>query len=142
MTRLVLGLTEDAALIAHVERCSACQTSLAAVRALNESLASAHVSLQRGHEAARVRLMEALAEEERPAERVSTLQRRTLRLGAITMRQRIAVGSVGLAAILGVLVLWNTATPASALAKMAENIRQAKSLKATIVEERQVILKT
>ena len=47
------------------------------------------------------------------------------------MRKRIALGSVGAAALLGLLVLWGAivAKPVRALEKMAENIRQAKSLK-------------
>ena len=52
------------------------------------------------------------------------------------MRRRIAVlGSVGVAAILGFLLLWGGigASPVSAMEKMAENIRRAKSFKFVMV---------
>ena len=67
----------------------------------------------------------------RPLEPVSLCNRMTQWMGGLTMRKRIALGSVGAAALLGLLVLWGAivAKPVSALEKMAENIRQAKSLK-------------
>jgi outer membrane lipoprotein-sorting protein len=51
-------------------------------------------------------------------------------IGGFSMRQRIAaLGSVGVAAILGFVLLWggSAAQQASAMEKMAENIRKAKS---------------
>jgi hypothetical protein len=50
-------------------------------------------------------------------------------LGGLTMRQRIAVGGVGLAALLGFIFLWGVLAerPASAMEKMAASIRKAKS---------------
>ena len=50
----------------------------------------------------------------------------------LTMRQRIAaLGGVGVAAVLGFLLLWGgtVAKPVSAMEKMAQNIREAKSYK-------------
>lgn len=46
------------------------------------------------------------------------------------MRQRIAVGSIGIAAILAFVFLWGATKPTFAIAEMAENIRRAKSFKA------------
>lgn len=51
------------------------------------------------------------------------------------MRQRIAFGSIAVAAMLAVVVLWGATKPTSAIAEMAENIRRAKSWKATMICE-------
>ncbi|HEV3138495.1 MAG TPA: hypothetical protein VGZ26_11340 [Pirellulales bacterium] len=51
------------------------------------------------------------------------------------MRQRIAVGTVGVAVVLCILLLWGATRPVSAIAQMAENIRRAKSFKVTINTE-------
>ena len=59
-------------------------------------------------------------------------------IGGLTMRQRIAaLGGVGVAALLGFVLLWGglVTRPVSAMEKMAETIRRAKSLKATVVED-------
>ncbi len=53
------------------------------------------------------------------------------------MRQRIALGGVAAAAVLGLLLLWggSVAQPASAEEQMAKNIRQAKSFTARVTNE-------
>jgi len=53
------------------------------------------------------------------------------------MRRRLAYGGVGIAAALTFFVLWATVSTASlsAMEKMAEKIREAKSFKATIIGE-------
>jgi hypothetical protein len=59
-------------------------------------------------------------------------------MGGFTVRQRIAVlGSVGVAAMLGFLLFWGGigGKPASAMEKMAESIRKAKSFKAAMNTE-------
>lgn len=59
-------------------------------------------------------------------------------IGGFSMRQRIAVlGSVSVAVALGFVLLWGgiVAKPVSAMEKMAEKIREAKSFKATIIGE-------
>jgi len=50
-------------------------------------------------------------------------------IGGLTMRQRIAVGGTGVAAVLGLVLLWiaSTGKPVSAMEQMAESIRHAKS---------------
>ena len=56
------------------------------------------------------------------------------------MRQRITLGGIGAVAVLAILLLWlgSVATPLSAMEKMAENIRKAKSYKCTeIVQSRE-----
>ena len=55
-------------------------------------------------------------------------------MGALTMRQRIAaLGGVGIATILGFLLLWGgiATRPLSAMEKMAEAVRRAKSYRCT-----------
>jgi outer membrane lipoprotein-sorting protein len=54
-------------------------------------------------------------------------------MGGLTMRQRIALGGGGMVAVLGLLLLWGgiIAKPVSAMEKMAEEIRKAKSYKHT-----------
>ncbi len=59
-------------------------------------------------------------------------------IGGFTTRQRIAVlGSIGVAAMLGLFLLYGgiTATPVSAMEQMAENVRKAKSYKCTQINE-------
>jgi outer membrane lipoprotein-sorting protein len=67
----------------------------------------------------------------RPPERAKTWNRISRFFGRFTMRQRIALGGVGIVAVLGLLLLWGgiVAKPLSAMEKMAENIRKAKSYK-------------
>ncbi len=57
------------------------------------------------------------------------------------MRQRIAFGSVGVAALLGLILLWGgiDTKRVSAMEQMAENIRQAKSYKVTMTMEIQFV---
>ena len=61
--------------------------------------------------------------------------------GRLTMRQRIALGGVGTAAALGFLLVWvmSVTRPVSAMERMAENIRKAKSLKVTMTLEQKVV---
>jgi outer membrane lipoprotein-sorting protein len=66
----------------------------------------------------------------RPWNRIS------LWLGGLTMRQRIAaLGGIGVAAILALLLLWGgiDGKPASAMEKMAESIRKAKSFRVKMI---------
>ncbi len=62
-------------------------------------------------------------------------------IGGVTMRQRIALGVVASAATLGFLLLWGglVAKPVSAMEEMAENIRQAKSYRVTMIMEIQFV---
>jgi outer membrane lipoprotein-sorting protein len=135
ITRLTAGEDEDAALVSHVEQCPTCRANLSAMRSLTDRLADVHDKFNRGHELARARLLAVLAANEPRAETAKTRNRRSHFLGVLTMRQRIAVGSVGVAAMLCFLLLWGATRPVSAIARMAENIRRSKSYKATIVSE-------
>jgi outer membrane lipoprotein-sorting protein len=69
--------------------------------------------------------------------RLSLWNRITLWPGGLTMRQRIALAGVGVAIVLGFLLLWgaNVVQPVSAMEEMAENIRKAKSFRFTGIME-------
>ena len=55
-------------------------------------------------------------------------------VGGLSMRQRFAFGGVGVAALLGLILLSGVidTRPVSAMEKMAENVRKAKSFKYTL----------
>ena len=67
-----------------------------------------------------------------PLSRARGVRRFTQWIGGLSMRQRLAAfGGVGVAALLGFVLIWggSFANPASAMEKMAEKIRQVKSYK-------------
>ena len=139
LAQLSLGLPEDAELTAHLEKCESCRASLEAVQSLKRQLTEAHVEFDRGHEEARERLLAILPAAGRRPEPVKLWNRVTHLLGELTMRQRMAaLGCMGVAALLGFLLLWGgiDAKPLSAMEQMAEAIRHVKSCKCTqIVQE-------
>ncbi len=66
----------------------------------------------------------------------------TLRRIAMNRRFQLSAGAIaGSAAVLGFVVLWggSTAQQASAMEKMAESVREAKSYRATYVEEAKMV---
>ena len=69
--------------------------------------------------------------------RLSVWKRITNRMGAFTVTQKIALSSVGVVSVVGVLLLWagGVTRPVSAMEKMAECIRLAKSYKVTMITE-------
>jgi hypothetical protein len=131
LARFALGSTEDAELTTHLETCAVCRAGLEAMQSLRHELAEAHANLNEGHEAARERLLAILPAASRPPERTRPWKQISQWMGGLTMIQRIAVGSVGVATLLGFLLLWGAigAKPLSAMEKMAEEVRKAKSYK-------------
>jgi hypothetical protein len=83
------------------------------------------------------RLQTLLSTTSQPSEPARTRNRMSQRISGFTMRQRFVLGGVGMVAVLAILLLWlgGIATPVSAMEKMAESIRQAKSFKAAITME-------
>ena len=59
------------------------------------------------------------------------------------MRQRIALGGVSVAAMLGLLLVWamSSTRPVSAMEKMAEEVRKAKSYKCTAIGKMSFVIK-
>ncbi len=130
LARVALGLTEDAELTAHVEQCAPCRERLEAMQSLRHQLAETHAKFDEGHEEARERLLTLLPAASRPPELVKPRRQIAQWIGGFTMRQRIAaLGSIGVAAALGFLLVWGgiDTKPVSAMEKMAENVRKAKS---------------
>jgi outer membrane lipoprotein-sorting protein len=135
---LVLRSDSSRSVAAHVDECPTCQSRLATVRLTDERLLAAHVAFDREHEAARDRLMVVLKTIDQP-EPAKSWRRVTHWIGAMTMRQRLAITSVGIAALLAIVALWGHTQPVSAMERMAENIRQAKSYKFTMVTEAKLV---
>jgi outer membrane lipoprotein-sorting protein len=138
LARHVLGQAKDAKMTAHLSQCAACRANWEAMQSLRHQLIEIHAHFDKGHEAARKNLMAILLASSRLPAKTILRNHISHWMGAFTMRQRVALLSgVGLAAMLGFLLLWGgiAANPASAMEKMAENIREAKSLKVTMSME-------
>jgi hypothetical protein len=132
LAQFALGLTEDADLSAHLKECASCRARGETMQSLVHQLTAAHAKFDSGHEEARERLM-AILPESRPLEPARTRNRISHWIGELSMRQRMALGGIGAVAVLAILLLWlgSAATPVSAMEKMAESIRKAKSYKMT-----------
>jgi len=132
LARLALGLTEDADLTAHLKECASCRARGETMQSLVHRLTAAQAKFDSGHVEARERLM-ALLPASRPLGPAKTRNRISHWIGELSMRQRMAIGGIGAVAVIAILLLWlgSAATPLSAMEKMAENVRKAKSYKCT-----------
>jgi outer membrane lipoprotein-sorting protein len=135
--RLALGMSDDTALAAHLDECDACRTNLESLRSLVRQLSEGHAKFDLGHNAAREQLLAILLTASRPPETVGAPNRINQLFGGLTMRQRIVLSGASVAGILAILLFWigSFATPVLAMEKMAENIRKAKSFRATLLCE-------
>jgi len=135
--RLALGMSDDTALAAHLDECDACRTNLESLRSLVRQLSEGHAKFDLGHNAAREQLLAILPTASRPPETVGAPNRINQLFGGLTMRQRIVLSGASVAGILAILLFWigSFATPVLAMEKMAENIRKAKSFRATLLCE-------
>jgi outer membrane lipoprotein-sorting protein len=135
IARFGLGQTADAKSAMHLKECDSCQVRLKAIQEMARQLTVAHAKLDQGHEQARERLLSLLPAASRMPESAGPLTKIKHTMGGFTMRQRIsiALGGVGIAAVLTFLMLWEgiAAKPVSAMEQMAENIHKAKSFQAT-----------
>jgi outer membrane lipoprotein-sorting protein len=133
LAQLVLGRAHDTELAAHLEKCDQCRADLEVMQVLRHELVEAHASLDKGHEAARQRLLAALPRASVRSKRARISAPAMNWIGGLTMRQRIALGGVSAAVVVGLLLFWAAigTKPVSAMEKMAEHIRSAKSFKAT-----------
>ena len=79
----------------------------------------------------------------RTSETARLRNRITSWIGGSTMRQRIALGGIGLVAAVAILLIWtvSSTTPVSAMEKMAEEVRKAKSFKCTAIGKGTSVLK-
>ncbi len=129
LVRIALGARADQFQSAHLELCERCQSSLDSIRLLVQRLGHAHTRFNHQHEEARARLLASLPDawpRSLPAKRWRAYSRT---IGAFTMRQKLALGSAGMAAVLTVYVVWfaTVAKPIYGMDAMPETIRNAKS---------------
>lgn len=136
LVELALEQTDNERSSAHLESCADCRSRLETVRSLVDDLKQYHHLPHEHHQAARTRLLEAIAREE-PVVEVALFRRITHWIGELTMRQRIALLTASLAPVLGFLVFWTTmiASPVAALERMTKQILEAKSYQATMIQE-------
>ena len=142
LARRALGLTEHADLAAHLDECAVCRAGLEMMQALAHQLTVAHARLEQGHEEARSRLLALLPAASRRPEPVTSRNPILHWIGGLNVRQRLMLGGmgVGLAAVLALLLLWGSSPkPVSAMERMAEQIRQAKSCKYSGVTQGPVV---
>ncbi|MEX2113933.1 MAG: hypothetical protein WD845_12155 [Pirellulales bacterium] len=118
----------------HLAECVACRAALADMRTLDANLAAAHRPYSLAHEAGRERLLAALEHLDPPRVRVGLGWTPNRWMGGLTVAQRTAIGGVALAALLAGVLLWvgSPAPRASAMERMAENVRRAKSYEVTM----------
>ena len=134
LAQIALGLDAEGELAAHLNQCAACRQKLASMRSLVEQLSVSHARLDRGHDDARAQLMTALSDFDRPPKAVQPWIQFTQWVGDLTMRQRIVIGATSLAVVLTLVLFWpdGNAISVSAMEKMAENIRRARSYRLTM----------
>lgn len=118
----------------HLSECAACRAAVAEFQMLDQRLAAAHRSFGDAHETGRAQLLAALEQLASQDERREILNPDR---GGLTVAQRTAIGGVALAAMLAGVLLWvgSPSRRASAMERMAENIRHAKSYYLTIDTE-------
>ena len=133
LAQFALGIEVDAVSATHVEQCADCQAELVSLQALTDRLSVAHSELQRGHEDARRRLLANIPDVDRQSQPSNVWQKLSHWYGDLNMIQRVALSSVSLVVVLGLIAVWAAVTtqPASATEKMRESISRAKSCKST-----------
>jgi outer membrane lipoprotein-sorting protein len=128
---LALNLESSEAFAAHVGECDSCRNKLTDLCQLTQRLSAAHAELDAVHSASRAQLLATLANVKvtaRPGGIGGWLHDTVARLSP---RQRIAAGGLGLstavALVLLVLAIANSATPLSAMERLAKAVREVKS---------------
>ncbi len=134
LLQVALGEASAKRFTEHVTECATCRTAVAEFQALDERLAAAHRTFGDAHETGKSRLLAALEQPDSPHppdERRETL---IPKMGGLTMAQRTAIGGVALAAMVAGVLLWvgSPSPRASAMERMAENVRRAKSYEVTM----------
>jgi outer membrane lipoprotein-sorting protein len=142
LVQAALAPEDKAGASAHLNDCPACRARVAAMRGLVGQLTEAHRdTFDKEHEKARAALMTVLPASDEQIEFAKPWSRIIPSTGGLTMRQRTVFGSIGAAAALALLVFWlgNAPSRVSAMERMADNIRRAKSYKVTWDFERQLV---
>ena len=135
LAQLALGVNEDAVAAAHLETCPACRANLEEMQALRHQLTEVHVRLEQGHAEARARLLASLPAASQLPDPMSVWDRINHWTGGLTMRQRMALGGMGVAALLALVLIWGAivAEPGTAMAQMAQKVREAQSYEYTMI---------
>lgn len=131
LAQLALGLEADADLSVHLQQCTNCQVDLVHFQSLNDQLSAAHKNLHCGHSESRQRLLAALPNVDPQSQPARLWQKPPSWLGELNMKQRITLSSLSVVTVLGLIVVWAVVStkPLSAMEKMRENIREARSCK-------------
>jgi outer membrane lipoprotein-sorting protein len=127
---MALGLPfENLDTSAHLKQCARCQAELEEMRVLASQLAEAISRYDQDHEESRNRLLASLPQISARPVRVRDSSAVLAKIGALSMRQRVAFGGAAAVLLLAGLVLWSATVtkPAYAMGKLAQTIRQAKS---------------
>ena len=138
LARVALGFDVDNDAQAHLDACPACRERLAELRALGDRLARAHGRFDKDHDRQRAALLAALETEDRATEPKRSRPAIATWLGGLSMRQKTALGGLSVTALILIVfaLSTNTARRATAMERMAENIRAAKSWQATMELEK------
>jgi outer membrane lipoprotein-sorting protein len=131
---LVLSTGADEQSAGHVAECDTCRARLEALRRVKAELAAAHAEFEASHVASRDRLRAALSREPQPVRLTSGSRPLATLLGGLNMRQRVALGGVGLstaAVIVLMLFLANPASELSAMERMVKAVRGVTSFSFT-----------
>jgi hypothetical protein len=137
LASIALGLDGHAADPAHLRQCDRCRSKLESLRSLIDRLGAAHGRFDRGHDEARERLLAVLPERQTRISSANAWDLIYSWIGALTMRQRLALGGAG---GLIVLALWlfsagMMSRPLYAMAQVADSIRKARSYEFTMTME-------
>jgi outer membrane lipoprotein-sorting protein len=114
----------------HVRHCPMCVSALARVEEDLGRVAAAHTWFERGHAAARDRLLAALPTmtvEAGRAVRVPTNRFRTMREAFTKRRMWVGGAAAAALAVIGLLLAWHAAGSQSVVAQTAEALRKVKS---------------
>lgn len=129
LARIALGREGSSGSSAHLQACDRCQAELEELRSLTRQLAKAHAVFDHLHEQDRARLLASLPSSRSQSTATSTRNQLISWMGALTMKQRFALGSAAALIVAVAAVIWIAFAPRPAYAMdgVAESIRKARS---------------
>lgn len=114
----------------HIQSCTVCESKLVGMRSTAASLAAAHRHFLSNLPTSRARLLAQLEHQSLVENAPGLLTKIASKLSALSPRQRIAAGGVGFSTALAMLLLVfviSSATPLSAMERMAKRLRAVTS---------------
>jgi hypothetical protein len=127
---VALGTVADEQSAGHVVECDTCRVRLETLGRVKLELAAAHAEFEASHVASRDRLRAALSREPQPVRPRSASRPVAALLGGYNLRQRIALGGIGLstaAVIVFMLLFANPARELSAMERIVKAVREVTS---------------